>query len=93
MGAAQEFDTEGGVRAGRLGKDLPLRSSGGAVFWGGYVGDIGTNVAEVRWSAFGFPTTGNKVKGKSAEGKVVAEGGGEKGTSVSGGTATTDLLG
>ena len=33
---------------------------------------------EVRGSSYGFSATGNKVKGKVAEGGVVAEGGGKK---------------
>ena len=36
------------------------------VVWGGDVGVISANGAEVRGSACGFPATGNKVKGKSA---------------------------
>ena len=54
---------------------------------------IGANGAEMRGSPYGFPDTGNKVKGKAAKGRVVAEGSGKKNTSGSGDTTTIDLLG
>ena len=78
MRAAHEVSTEGGVGAGRLRKILLRGISGVAVVWGGYVGAIGANGAEVRGSACGFPETGNKAKGKAAKGRVVAEGGGKR---------------
>ena len=62
MGADQEVATEGGGVAVRLGKVLSRGSSGGAVVWIRDVGYIGTNGADVRGSAYGFPVTGNKVK-------------------------------
>ena len=37
------------------------------------MGGIGANVVDVIGSACGFPSTGNKVKGKAAEVRVVAE--------------------
>ena len=50
-------------------------------FWGRDVGVVGSNGTEVRGSACGFPETGDKVKGKEAEGRFVAEGGDGKSTS------------
>ena len=78
MGAAHEVSTEGGVGAGRLRKLLLCGTSGVAVVWGGYVGAIGANGAEVRGSACGFPEIGNKSKGKADEGCVLAEGSGKR---------------
>ena len=78
VGAAHEVSTEGGVGAGRLEIFLLPGISGVAVVWGGYVGAIGANGVEVRGSACGFPETGNKAKGKAAEGRAVAEGGGKR---------------
>ena len=49
--------------------------------------------AEVRGSACGFPATGNKVKGKAAEGRVVAEVSGKKSPSGRVDTTAPDLLG
>ena len=40
------------------------------------MGAIVDNGAEVRGSEFVFPVTGKKIKGKAAEGRVVAGGGG-----------------
>ena len=57
------------------------------------MGDIGDNGAEVRGSSYEFPATGNKVKDKTAEGRVVTEGGGKTITPGSGDTTAPDLLG
>ena len=75
MRVAWEITTEGEGVAGRLGKVLSCGSSGIALFWGGDVGDIVDNGAEVRGSACGFPEKIKKVKGKAAKGQVIAEGG------------------
>ena len=93
MGAAWEVATEVGGGDIRLRKVLLRVSSGGAVVWGRDVGAIGTNGAEVRGSECGFPVTGNKLKGKAAQGRFVAEGGVKKSTSGSGDTATPYILG
>ena len=93
MGAAWEVAAEVGGGAGRIGKFLLRSSSGSAVVWGGDVGDIDVNGAEVRGSACGFPATANKFKVKAAEGGVVADDGGKNSTSGSGDTAAPDLLG
>ena len=69
---------EGGGGTGCLGKVLSCGSSGSAVVWGKNVGDISKNIAEVRGSECGFPDTGNKVKDKVTEGRVVEEGGDKK---------------
>ena len=55
--------------------------------------DIGPNASEVRGSEYGFPVTGNKVKGKDSEVRVVEEGGGKNISSGSGCTTAPDLLG
>ena len=93
MGADQEFSTEVGGVSGRLGKVLSHGNSGGTVVWSGDVAYISANGAEVRGSSYGFPATGNKVKDKAAEGRVVAEVGGKKSTSGGGYTTAPDLLG
>ena len=93
MGADWGFATEGGGVAGHLRKKKSHGTSGSAVVWSGDVGAIGAYDVEVRGSSCGFPATGNKVKGKDAEGRVVAEGGDRKITSGSGYTTAPDLLG
>ena len=57
------------------------------------MGAVVTNGAEVRGSACGFPKTGDKVKVKEAEVRVVAKGGGEQSTSGRRDTIAPDLLG
>ena len=52
---AQEVALEVGGRAGHIGKVLSHGSSGGAVVWGGDVGAISANGAEVRGIVCGFP--------------------------------------
>ena len=71
MGAAQEFVTKVGVGAGSLGNILPHGSSGGAIVWIGDTGAFGSNGAEVRGIACGFPAVGHRKKYRSAEGQVV----------------------
>ena len=92
MGAYWEVATERGGGAGRLRNFLLRSCSSSAVVWGGDMGDISDNGVEVRGSACDFPTTGNKVKGRAAEGLVVEEGSGENSTSGSGDTASLDLI-
>ena len=92
MGESRVVATEGGGVAGRLGNVLSQSTSGGAVVWSVDVGAIGANGAEVRGSSYGFSVTGKKVKGKAAEGRVVAEGGIKQNTSGSGDTTAPDLL-
>ena len=93
MRAAREVATEGGGIAGGLIKCLSRGTSSGAVVWSGDVGSIGANDAEVRGSSYGFDATGNKIKDKAAEGRVVEEGGRKKSTSWIGDTTAPDLLG
>ena len=93
MGKDQEVSTEGGGVAGHLGNVLSHRTSGSDDVWSVYVGAIGANGADVRGSSYGFPVTGNKVKGKAAEGRVMVEGGGKQSNSRSGDTTDPDLLG
>ena len=88
-----EVSTEVGGGNVHIGKVLLCGSSDGDVVWGGDVGDIGANGAEVIGGTCGFPSTGNKVKGKVSEIRVVAEGGGEQSTSGNGGTTDLGLLG
>ena len=57
------------------------------------MGDFGTNYAEVRGSACGFPTSGHKKKGKAAEGWVLAAGDGKNSPIGSGDTAALDICG
>ena len=64
MGAAWEVSTEVGGGDVRLGKVLLRVSSGGAVVWGGEMGDIGANGTEVRGSACGFPAIDKNSKSK-----------------------------
>ena len=64
VGATWEDYREGGGGAGRLCKVLSSGNTGGAFFWGGDVGVVGANGAEIRRSACGFTETGEKVKGK-----------------------------
>ena len=61
--------------------------------WGRDVGSVGANGIEVRGSACWFPLMCDKVKGKSAEVRVVAEGGDKQSNSGSGDTTTPDLFG
>ena len=93
IGETREDATEGGGRISHLGNVLSRGNTGGALVWGGDVGAVGSNGAEVRDSACGFPETGDKVKGKEAEGRFLADGGGGQSTSGSGYTTATDLLG
>ena len=67
MGAAREVTTEGGGGPDSFSKFLPRGSSGGAIFWGGYMGAFGANGAEVRGGACGIPAAGHKGKVKAAE--------------------------
>ena len=54
------------------------------------MGAVGANGTEVRDIAYGFPETGEKVKGKEAEGRVMAEGGQKKSNSGSRDTTAPD---
>ena len=93
MATNQEFDTEGKVGAGHIVKVLLCGNTSGAVVWGGYVGVVDANVTVVRGSTCGFPEAVNKVKGKEAEGRFVAEGRSRKITLGRGDTTNPDLLG
>ena len=93
MGAARGVATEGGGGADSLGKVLSHGSSGGAIVWGGDMGDFVANLAEFIVSACGFPAVGHKVKGKEAEGRVVTAGDGKNSPSGRGDTAAPDLCG
>ena len=92
LGEDREVVTEGGGGAVRFGKFLSFISSGSDFVWGGDVGAVSANGVEVRGSECGFPATGNKVKGKEAEGQVVEEYSGKNCPSGSGNTATPVLL-
>ena len=74
VGAAQEVTKEGGGGYGSIGKVLPHGVSGGALVWSGDMGDFGTNDADVGGIACGFPESGYKKKGTTAEGRVLAVG-------------------
>ena len=69
MGAALESATEGRVVDSFVRNFLSRGTSGGAVIWGGDMGDIGANGTEVKGGSYGFPAT---------EVRVVAEGGNNK---------------
>ena len=93
VGVDQEIATEEEGGSSSLGKVLSCGRSGGDIVWGGDMGDFGANNTEVRGIACGFPALGHKVKGKSAEGWVVAAGGGKNSPPGSGDTAAPDLCG
>ena len=70
-----------------------LDITGGAIVWGGDVDVVSVNGVVTRGSSCGVPETCNKVEGKKAEGRFVADVGGKKSTSGSGDTNAPDLLG
>ena len=72
---------------------LPRGSSGGALVWSGDMGDFGTNDAEVRGSACGFPAAGQKKKVIVDEGWVLASGEGKNSPTWSRDTAAPDICG
>ena len=57
------------------------------------MGVVGANGTEAGSSSCGVIATGDKVEVKKAEGRFVAEGGGEKSNSGSGDTTDPNLLG
>ena len=66
LGTDQKVSTEGGGRDGNIGNFLPYGSSGSAIVWSGYMGDFGTNGADLRESACEFPAADKKKKVKVA---------------------------
>ena len=57
LGVAQEHSTEGGGRAGNIGKFLLHGNIAGAVVWGRDMGSVGANGSEARRISCGFPDT------------------------------------
>ena len=92
-GVTWEDSTEGGGKTGCLSKVLLRSNTGCDVVWGRDLVFIGANGTETGGSSCGVPATGEKVEGKEAEGRFVAEDVGGQITSVSGVTTTSDLLG
>ena len=93
LGADRKDATEGGVRDEHLAKVLLRGNIGGAVVWVRDLSVVRDNGAEARGISCGVPETGDKVKGKEAEGRFLAEGGGKQITSGSGLTTDPDSLG
>ena len=93
MGTYREDSTEGGVRAGCLGKVLLRGDTGSVVIWGGDLGVVGANGAEAGGSSFWFPETGENFEGKNSEGRLVEKGGGRQSDSGSGDTTAPELIG
>ena len=93
MGAAQEGATEGGGGTDCLGKLVLCGNTGSAVVLVRDLGAVGANVADVGRSSYWVTATGDEVKFKKFEERFVAEDGGGKSTSWSGGTTAPDLLG
>ena len=93
MGADWEVSTEGRGGAGSLGNVLLCGSSGCALFWSRDIGNFGTNDAEVRGIACGFPAAGHKKTGNKAERWVLAEGDGRNSPTGIGDTAASDIYG
>ena len=93
VGAAWKVTMEGGGGAGSLGKVLPRGISVGALVWRKYMGNFGTNDAEVRGSAYGFPAESHRKTGNTQEGWVLAAGDGKSSSTGSGDTAAPDIYG
>ena len=93
MGEVREFATEGGVGSGSLGKVLPHGSSGNSLVWSGDVVAFSTNYSEVRVNSCGFPASGHREKGNTAEGWVLAAGDGKSIPTGIGDTAAPDIYG
>ena len=53
-------------------------NTGGAVVRSGDLGVVSANGVKAWWSSCGVPEIGENFEGKKAEGRLVAEGGGEK---------------
>ena len=88
-----EVATEGGGGTASLELFLPHGSSGGALVWSAEMGDFGTNNAEVRGSACGFPVAGHREKVNAEEGWVLAAGDGKDNPPGSGDTSAPDIFG
>ena len=93
VGTSREDATEGGGRCRCISKFLSRSDTGGVVVWGGYLGVVDDNVVEAIWRSCGFTDTGDKVEGKKAKGRLMAEGGGSNSASGSRDTTAPDLLG
>ena len=93
MGVDQEEATEEGGRTIQLKEVLLCGNTCGTVVWGRYVDVVGANGAEARGISCGVTETGEKVEGKKAEGRFMAEGGVRQSNSGGRDTTAPDILG
>ena len=82
---------EGWGGTGRLGKVQSCSETGGVVVWGRDLFVVGANVAEARGNPYVVPETGEKVEGKKAEGRFLAEVGNRQSDSGSGDKTAPEL--